>query len=75
MPDFIVRLKTESAIQNHIILETKSFDPLDGVKSAAAERWIKAVNADGKYGNWQYTIARNPEEVIEKLSLAFETMI
>ncbi|MBU2499653.1 MAG: hypothetical protein KKE57_12215 [Proteobacteria bacterium] len=40
---------------------------------AAAERWVKAVNADGQYGRWQYGIARRPEEVIERLDAALET--
>ena len=37
-------------------------DPLEPLKMAAAERWVKAVNADGRYGRWQYAVARRPEE-------------
>ena len=48
VPDFIVRLKIEPV--EHLILETKGYDPLEDVKRAAAERWVAAVNADGAYG-------------------------
>ena len=66
MPDFIVKVKTDLAIQ--LILETKGYDPLAEVKSAAAERWVSAVNADGRYGRWAYRIVRQPTEVTEVIT-------
>jgi len=63
VPDFLIRLISDEEKAYHLILETKGFDPLEEVKKAAAERWVKAVNADGKFGHWQYAIARGPEEV------------
>jgi len=63
LPDFIVRLVSEDSIHHYVILETKGFDPLEGVKKAAAERWVKAVTADGEFGHWQYAVARRPEEI------------
>jgi type III restriction enzyme len=45
MPDFIIRSKTDPLI--HLILETRGYDPREGVKRAAAERWVAAVNAEG----------------------------
>lgn len=54
LPDFIIRLKTLEP--NYLILETKGYDPLRDVKRAAAERWVAAVNIDGKYGRWQYAM-------------------
>ena len=68
IPDFIIRLKTEPPI--HLILETKGYDPLEEVKKAAAERWVDAVNADGTYGRWRYTIAKKTTEVPEKITVA-----
>lgn len=65
VPDFVIRLKGNSGA--HLILETKGFDPLEEVKGAAAERWVKAVNAEGSYGQWQYTLARKPTLVKEFL--------
>jgi type III restriction enzyme len=70
LPDFIVRLNSEDSNSRHVILETKGFDPLEGVKRAAAERWVKAVNSDGQFGYWQYAVARRPEEVINCLASA-----
>lgn len=61
MPDFIIRLRAGSA--HHLILEVKGYDPLEGVKRAAAERWVAAVDADGVYGRWQYAIARKATDV------------
>ncbi len=58
-PDFIVRMKGVSGL--NVILETKGYDPLKDVKRQAAERWVAAVNADGRFGLWRY-------ELVEKLS-------
>lgn len=45
VPDFIVRL--DNGV--HLILETKGHDELEAVKTQAAERWVRAVNAQGSY--------------------------
>jgi type III restriction enzyme len=66
MPDFIVRLKVQPPV--HVILETKGFDPLEDVKRAAAERWVSAVNADGTYGNWRYTLIKKVSDIPRVLS-------
>ena len=59
-PDFIIRL----AGGVHLILETKGRpDPKEGVKAAAARRWVDAVNADGRHGRWAYSIVREPQRV------------
>ena len=58
VPDFLIRLRGEG--RRHLILETKGYDPLEEVKASAARRWVDAVNADGRYGRWDYRIARNP---------------
>jgi len=67
VPDFIVRLATNP--ENHLILETKGFDPLAEVK-AAAERWVAAVNADGQFGRWGYRLVRSIREVRTALDVA-----
>ncbi|MBI3490407.1 MAG: DEAD/DEAH box helicase family protein [Acidobacteria bacterium] len=61
VPDFIVRLKSPSP--SYLILETKGFDDLADVKAAAAQRWVKAVNADAAFGNWRYAVARKVDQV------------
>jgi hypothetical protein len=32
-------------------------------KVAAANRWVAAVNVDGKFGKWEYAIAKKPNDV------------
>ena len=70
LPDFIVRLAGDS--DRFLILETKGFDELESVKREAAERWVKAVNADGKYGLWSYAVAKRPTDVVGLLKMATE---
>ena len=60
-PDFIVRFASRTSF--HLILETKGFDPKLDVKRAAAERWVAAVNADRRFGAWQFALARSIEQV------------
>lgn len=55
-PDFIVRLN--GGVKRHLIIETKGYDELAEVKIQAANRWVAAVNADGRYGNWEYHMVR-----------------
>jgi type III restriction enzyme len=67
VPDFIVRMEGDGVRQ--VILETKGFDPLEDVKQAAAERWVRAVNAQGSYGEWRYRLVKKPPEVTAVLTL------
>jgi type III restriction enzyme len=71
IPDFVIRLKTATEI--HLILETKGYDENEQIKTAAAKRWVDAVNADGTYGRWAYEIARNPTEVAGIIARAVES--
>jgi type III restriction enzyme len=61
LPDFIVRLAGDPVVQ--LILETKGYDELAEIKAQAAERWVNAVNVDGSYGVWRYSMAREPKDV------------
>jgi len=70
LPDFIIRLI--GAESPYLILETKGYDPLAEVKKAAAERWVNAVNADGKYGKWVYGMARKPVDVLHCIEAVIE---
>jgi type III restriction enzyme len=60
-PDFIVRFKNRPSF--HLVLETKGYDPRLDVKKAAAERWVAAVNADGRFGAWDFALARSMDQV------------
>ncbi|HWE42836.1 MAG TPA: hypothetical protein VG432_10040 [Gemmatimonadaceae bacterium] len=71
VPDFIIRLKGEPG--RYLILETKGYDELMEVKRAAAERWVAAVNADGRYGRWEYRLATKVSDVpqvLEEMAVA-----
>ena len=70
MPDFIIRLNTDT--ERYLILETKGYDPLKEVKEAAAKRWKNAVNADGKFGSWEFKMAEHPTAVSKILSAILE---
>ena len=70
VPDFIVRLNAKGSAPQYLILETKGYDTLAEVKEAAAMRWVKAVNADGRHGHWQYAVARKAEETQDRLDEA-----
>ena len=61
VPDFIIRLEGEA--ERYLILETKGFDDYEEIKRAAADRWVKAVNAEGSFGEWFYRVAKKPTEV------------
>lgn len=65
VPDFIVRMKGASRL--HLVLETKGYDRLKQVKAEAADRWVKAVNADGTRGRWAYRMVTDPLEVTRVL--------
>jgi type III restriction enzyme len=58
-PDFLVKLTNGVTL----ILETKGHDKLEGVKRQAAERWVRAVNADGSHGEWRYELVHNMNEI------------
>ena len=70
MPDFIIRLN--SVEERYLILETKGYDPLKEVKEAAAKRWKNAVNADGKFGSWEFEMAEHPTAVSKILNTVLD---
>jgi type III restriction enzyme len=73
IPDFIVRLDLES--NAFLILETKGFpDEHKEDKASGARRWVKAVNADGRYGFWDYDVAEHPSEVADAVARAYQRL-
>ena len=73
IPDFIIRLDTEE--ERYLIIETKGHDDLKDIKKAAAERWCKAVNANGSYGQWTYRMAMSVEAVLMLLNAAVKDAV
>jgi type III restriction enzyme len=72
IPDFIARLKTDPVV--HLVLETKGYDEREEVKAAAANRWAKAVSAEGTYGEWRYTLVKKTTDVPEVIAKEIETI-
>jgi len=64
-PDFIARLAGQG--ERYLLIETKGYDELVEVKRSAAERWCAAVNADGRFGRWEYRVAYKEGDVAEYL--------
>jgi type III restriction enzyme len=59
-PDFVVVLDDGE----QLLVETKGRDADDvGIKQAAAVRWCKAVNNDGRFGRWTYYLVWEPGEL------------
>lgn len=71
-PDFIIRLNCRSLC--YVILETKGYDELEEVKTAAAFRWGNAVNAEGSYGRWLYKIQRRPTDILSAIDQAMREL-
>jgi hypothetical protein len=68
-PDFIVRLKGLNGDPPRIVIvETKGYDPLKEIKRQAAERWVAAVNEDGRFGVWRYQLIEKVSDVPAKLA-------
>lgn len=73
VPDFIVRLKTER--EAFLILEGKGFpDGFAEDKTAAARRWVKAINADGHFGLWHYEVVRHQSAVSQAIANALDAV-
>jgi type III restriction enzyme len=51
-----------------LILEVKGEEtPRDKVKRAALDEWVKAVNADGRFGRWCNDVSYSPGDVLDIL--------
>ena len=59
-PDFIILLKDGS----HLVLETKGQDTQkDRTKREFLDEWVRAVNAHGGFGRWQWAVSTHPSDV------------
>jgi len=61
-PDYLIRFEDGRTL----ILEVKGKED-DKVKAkhAAAEEWVRAVNALGSFGKWEFKVLRNQKDVFE----------
>jgi type III restriction enzyme len=68
IPDFLVRLKMNSAPDITLIIEVKGQEKeQDRAKYAAAEKWVRAVNHHGGVGTWAFMVCREPNRLGEML--------
>jgi type III restriction enzyme len=67
VPDFLVRVRGADGRERLLILETKGYDPRKEVKAQAAQRWVSAVNADRRHGEWEYAIVGAATEIARVL--------
>jgi type III restriction enzyme len=69
-PDFIVRMATPEGEPNlTLILEIKGReDNQTAAKHDGAKRWVRAVNAWGKLGRWDFHVCRNPQTLVKELA-------
>ena len=66
MPDFIVRLQGQEA--RFVIVETKGHDERVDEKRTAAQRWVDAVNRDGRFGRWSYALLRDRATIADEIN-------
>ncbi|HEY8054572.1 MAG TPA: DEAD/DEAH box helicase family protein [Terriglobales bacterium] len=59
-PDFLIRLRSGAML----VLEVKGQEtPEARAKRAALEEWVRAVNADGRWGRWAAAVSRHPKDL------------
>ena len=67
LPDFLIELIDPQ--RTRWIVEIKGEErPEDNTKRAAAQRWVRAVNRDGRFGQWAYLYLRHPADLAKMLS-------
>lgn len=60
-PDFIIRLINGS----YLALEVKGQDTQqDRTKREFLDEWVRAVNGQGGFGNWQWALSTHPSDVL-----------
>ncbi|MDP2705497.1 MAG: DEAD/DEAH box helicase family protein [bacterium] len=61
-PDFIIKFTDN----HYLILEVKGQKTdQDDAKWAAAQEWVRAVNLNGNFGNWEFKTLEKPGDIFE----------
>lgn len=68
MPDFIVRLAGTK--DRFVIFETKGHDDRLAEKQTAAQRWVDAINRDGRFGVWSYALLQDRARIAHEIDTA-----
>ena len=72
MPDFIVRLA--GAADRFVIFETKGHDERLDEKRTAADRWVAAINRDGRFGRWYYQMLRDRARIADEINIQLNSL-
>src|SRR5206468_2531951 len=70
LPDFLVRIRLGDREVGTLILETKGYDLLKEAKEAGARRWVAAINAHRRHGDWAYRLITTPTDTPAALEAA-----
>ena len=73
MPDFIVRLT--GTPDRFVIFETKGHDERLDEKRTAAQRWVQAINRDGRFGQWSYELLMNRALIAEEIETELNRLV
>ena len=64
-PDFIIKFDDN----RYLIIEVKGqTKEQDKSKWQAAKEWVAAVNADGKFGKWEFKVLDDPKNIFDVVS-------
>jgi len=67
-PDYLVRWCGQNGREMTVVLEVKGFETeQDRQKETAAKRWIRAVNHHGEFGQWVFSVCKDPRKLKETL--------
>lgn len=74
-PDFLIRLDAPELTM--LVVEVKGFRGLDAVIKAdtIANKWIPAINRNGKFGRWGFAELRSAHDFDPDLDEAIETLL
>jgi type III restriction enzyme len=71
-PDYIIRLANGTML----VLEVKGEDSENNkAKRVALDQWVKAVNADGRFGPWAWDVIFEPRDVVPTIQKHCEAVL
>jgi type III restriction enzyme len=77
-PDYLIRWRLPECSAMNVILEVKDVEmEQDGLREAAAQRWVRAANHHGQLVHWVfcvYTQPRNLKQLIDLVAFGHPTL-
>jgi len=76
LPDYLIRLRRRDSSELKLILEVKGFETeADRQKQVTAERWVRAVNHHGGFGEWDLLVCREPHRLLGMLEQSSSALV